>query len=699
MGSWAFDITRAVEKLYREIAVRENTTHLKGLAANRPDAIGGKRWWFDTDDPADPHLYYDEESAWWEVGIVPSFATGFVALQATTPGTQQTGNWNVSGSGILGGNLTTNAAIIIDTPANVDAYILFAGDENWVAGYDDSLNSFSISNGVIPGSSQYLRIDTNGNFMPGAGALGTSATDGFLYVPSTAGVPAGTPTTYAGWLPVTVDDTNFRFYFYAGGAWRSASGAAVPAAAGIVYTDGATLLTDIGFSYDAVNNRVLISDTATAPVTDLHIRKAAAGSNVTAYIQNSSNSANSYARLSIQTEVASGDSDPFIEWIIGGASWWTMGIDNSASDNLVLTRGTAASVTSNQLLSFTNSNAFSEFSFVQTGHRTTLRYPASGASGIGAPSAGAISAGMKIELYPDYGGSNVGFGIGIASGLFWFSLGGTTGSDYGWYGGTTRIMQLLAEGDLRLGAGTSDPGYDFDVIDSKAGDQVIAVRNTRNSSGTDDAYFYAEVGGTSAGDPGMIMRIGTGGNGFYAAIDNSDGDDYKIGTGVTVGSNVCLIIKQATGAVALPFQYRATVTNTADFTALNGAFLVMTWNTETEDVGALHSTSSNTSRFTIPSDGAGNYAISGWACGDSNTTGIRLLAIVKNGVTYLRTDGRAANAAALGAGNEALDNALTIDWIGPLAASDYVELWYYQNSGGSRTLDKDFCGFAIHKLS
>jgi hypothetical protein len=56
-------------------------------------------------------------------------------------------------------------------------------------------------------------------------------------------------------------------------------------------------------------------------------------------------------------------------------------------------------------------------------------------------------------------------------------------------------------------------------------------------------------------------------------------------------------------------------------------------------------------------------------------------------------------AAGLGAGNEVLDNPLTIDWVGALAAGDYVELWYYQNSGGSRTLDKDFCRFSIHKLS
>lgn len=59
-------------------------------------------------------------------------------------------------------------------------------------------------------------------FIVGNQALATSATDGFLYVPTCAGTPTGTPTTQTGTAPIVVDTTNNKLYFYSGGAWRDA---------------------------------------------------------------------------------------------------------------------------------------------------------------------------------------------------------------------------------------------------------------------------------------------------------------------------------------------------------------------------------------------------------------------------------------------------------------------------------------------
>lgn len=67
-----------------------------------------------------------------------------------------------------------------------------------------------------------LRIDNNGNIVAGTGSLATNAANGFLYIPSCAGVPSGTPTTYAGWVPLVIDVTDNRLYFYSSGAWRNA---------------------------------------------------------------------------------------------------------------------------------------------------------------------------------------------------------------------------------------------------------------------------------------------------------------------------------------------------------------------------------------------------------------------------------------------------------------------------------------------
>ena len=67
-----------------------------------------------------------------------------------------------------------------------------------------------------------FNIDDNGNVTAGGGALATTATNRFLYVPTCAGTPTGVPTTKTGFAPIVVNTTNNKLYFYSGGAWRDA---------------------------------------------------------------------------------------------------------------------------------------------------------------------------------------------------------------------------------------------------------------------------------------------------------------------------------------------------------------------------------------------------------------------------------------------------------------------------------------------
>jgi len=68
-----------------------------------------------------------------------------------------------------------------------------------------------------------MRITADGNIVAGASAaLATTATNGFLYVPTCAGTPTGTPTSITGMAPIVVNTTNNKLYFYSGGAWRDA---------------------------------------------------------------------------------------------------------------------------------------------------------------------------------------------------------------------------------------------------------------------------------------------------------------------------------------------------------------------------------------------------------------------------------------------------------------------------------------------
>lgn len=56
----------------------------------------------------------------------------------------------------------------------------------------------------------------------GGSALATTATEGFTYVPTCAGVPTGVPDAKTGLAAVIVDTSNNRIYFYSNGSWRNA---------------------------------------------------------------------------------------------------------------------------------------------------------------------------------------------------------------------------------------------------------------------------------------------------------------------------------------------------------------------------------------------------------------------------------------------------------------------------------------------
>lgn len=67
-----------------------------------------------------------------------------------------------------------------------------------------------------------MSFDEKGNVAVNNAALAVGATDGFLYIPSCPGTPTGVPTAKTGRIPIVVDSTNHKLYFYSGGAWRDA---------------------------------------------------------------------------------------------------------------------------------------------------------------------------------------------------------------------------------------------------------------------------------------------------------------------------------------------------------------------------------------------------------------------------------------------------------------------------------------------
>jgi hypothetical protein len=91
--------------------------------------------------------------------------------------------------------------------------------------FDNQARLFAASNTLLAFGTNNIeraRIPAAGGMVVGTAALATNATDGFLYVPTCAGTPTGTPTTQTGTAPIVINTTNNKLYFYSGGAWRDA---------------------------------------------------------------------------------------------------------------------------------------------------------------------------------------------------------------------------------------------------------------------------------------------------------------------------------------------------------------------------------------------------------------------------------------------------------------------------------------------
>ena len=122
----------------------------------------------------------------------------------------------------------------------------------------------------------------------------------------------------------------------------------------------------------------------------------------------------------------------------------------------------------------------------------------------------------------------------------------------------------------------------------------------------------------------------------------------------------------------------------------SGSWQVVALDGESYDVGGLHDTVTNNSRITITSAGA--YLVIAKITIDTNTTGIRVLAIYKGGSEQVRCDFVPSAGSVVSA---------TISWIDSSgAATNYYEMAVYQDSGWSRVYSAgaQFCHLQVIKL-
>jgi hypothetical protein len=123
---------------------------------------------------------------------------------------------------------------------------------------------------------------------------------------------------------------------------------------------------------------------------------------------------------------------------------------------------------------------------------------------------------------------------------------------------------------------------------------------------------------------------------------------------------------------------------TAIQTLSNNTETVLTFDSERFDTDNYHSTTTNTSRLTVPSGKAGYYLITANAAWNLSATGERYLGIRRNGTAIHY------GPSVPGSSSIYVSSQLTAIW--NLSVGDYIEFFGYQNSGGNLAVNNNLNG-------
>lgn len=273
--------------------------------------------------------------------------------------------------------------------------------------------------------------------------------------------------------------------------------------------------------------------------------------------------------------------------------------------------------------------------------------------------------------------------------------GGTTGQilskasntdlDYTWINNDQGDITSVGVTSPITGGGTS--GAVTIGIDDASTTQKGAVQLTDSTASTSTTTAATPNSVKSAYDlaNGAVPKslVDAKGDIIAATADNTV-SRLAVGTNgqvLTADSTTATGLKWATTSSTPTFVGCIATKDTTDQTISTGTETVVTFNGESIDTDGFHSTSTNTSRFTIPSGKAGKYLFIFSGTFAANATGVREVYAYKNGLAgTLLTQGTNINSVT--------NNVLSIQcsFICDLAVGDYVEMVVWQTSGGNLAL-------------
>ena len=208
----------------------------------------------------------------------------------------------------------------------------------------------------------------------------------------------------------------------------------------------------------------------------------------------------------------------------------------------------------------------------------------------------------------------------------------------------------------------------------------------------------AGVGISGGGTSGTVTVT----NSMATAIDAKG--DLVVGTGadtfskLTVGANGTTLVADSAEATGLKWAAPAggstfagaDVWQSVAVSMSNNTQTAMTWTNENFDTDSYHSTSTNTSRMTIPAGKGGKYLVTAQMGFNANTTGFRDISVFVNG-----TKKKEIGWSPLPAYPQ-----VAISAVVEVVATDYIEIFCKQDSGSTQATDpgQSYAWFTISYL-
>jgi hypothetical protein len=262
-------------------------------------------------------------------------------------------------------------------------------------------------------------------------------------------------------------------------------------------------------------------------------------------------------------------------------------------------------------------------------------------------------------------------------------------TNFGWE--TPDDTDLVKDGAAAMR--TLGNAIDTSFVDLKGGTtgQVLAKNSNTDldftwTNGGDITEVVAGTGMSGGGSSGSVTLTNTVATAFDAAGDIVYGTGADTFTKLSLGT-AGQVLKVNSGATAPEWGSAAAAFvgysgyNSAGITANNNTYTEYTMNTEQWDTDGFHSTSTNTGRITVPSGKNGKYLITVQsAFGSSTATSTHRAVVYKNG-----NQDRFYSARGDGGSLEAPTISVVMD----LVATDYIQVYFWQNTGGSVTMGND----------